>query len=38
MTAWITFGPIIDDARLDKPKSPKNWYVRQEVYKDSYTG
>jgi hypothetical protein len=24
MIAWITFGPIMDDARFDSPKSPKN--------------
>ena len=24
MIAWITFGPIIDDARFDSPNSPKN--------------
>lgn len=22
--AWMTFGPIIEDARLESPKSPKN--------------
>ena len=25
MMAWMTLGPIIEDARLDSPKSPKNW-------------
>lgn len=25
MIACITFGPIIEDARFDKPKRPKNW-------------
>ena len=24
MMAWMTLGPIIEDARLDNPKSPKN--------------
>ena len=24
MIAWITFGPIIDDARFDRPNRPKN--------------
>jgi hypothetical protein len=24
MIAWITFGPIIDDARFDSPNKPKN--------------
>ena len=25
MMAWITFGPIIELARLESPKRPKNW-------------
>ena len=25
MIAWITIGPITDDATVDKPKSPKNY-------------
>ena len=24
MIAWMTFGPIIDDARFERPNSPKN--------------
>jgi hypothetical protein len=27
MIAWITFGPIMEEARLDRPKRPKNWQV-----------
>jgi hypothetical protein len=25
MIAWITFGPIIDEARFDNPNKPKNY-------------
>jgi hypothetical protein len=27
MITWITFGPIMDDARLDNPNNPKNYVV-----------
>jgi hypothetical protein len=25
MMAWMTFGPTIEEARLDRPKRPKNY-------------
>jgi hypothetical protein len=27
MITWITFGPIMDDARLDNPNNPKNYIL-----------
>ena len=35
----MTLGPIMDDARLDKPKSPKNYTIvgPREAYEDDYT-
>lgn len=35
MIAWITTGPIMDDATVDKPKSPKNYIIVWEEHEDS---
>lgn len=31
MIAWMTLGPIIDEARLERPKRPKNWWRCQTI-------
>ena len=33
MIAWMTFGPIIEDARFDRPNRPKNWvYALYDIW------
>jgi len=32
MIAWITLGPIMDDALVDKPNKPKNCICGAPIY------